>query len=102
VSRQQVNDFTFVQEADNEPLQLLLLTPSSLEAYQKRRLILRLREFAASDSSSCPRKAIAFLLSEDAFSSASEKYSLNALLALQVLYVLLLLSKASARLKTNL
>ncbi|KAJ0421332.1 hypothetical protein BJY00DRAFT_312242 [Aspergillus carlsbadensis] len=84
VSRPQV-DFTFIQEGDNEHLQLLLLTPSSLEAYQKRSLILRLREFAASDSSSCPRKAIAFLLSEDAFSNASEKYSLNGLLALQVL-----------------
>jgi hypothetical protein len=96
VSRPQVNDFTFIQEGDNEHLQLLLLTPSSLEAYQKRSLILRLREFAASDSSSCPRKAIAFLLSEDAFSSASEKYSLNGLLALQVLYVLLFLSKTAA------
>jgi hypothetical protein len=96
VSRPQVNDFTFIQEGDNEHLQLLLLTPSSLEAYQKRSLILRLREFAASDSSSCARKAIAFILSEDAFSSASEKYSLNGLLALQVLYVLLFLYKTAA------
>ncbi|KAL3458457.1 hypothetical protein BJX64DRAFT_292164 [Aspergillus heterothallicus] len=85
VSRHQINDFTFTQKADNQPLQVLILTPSSLEAYHKRSLILRLREFAALDSSSCPQKAIAFLLSEDAFSSANEKYSLNGLLALQVL-----------------
>ncbi|KAL2831733.1 hypothetical protein BDW59DRAFT_139928 [Aspergillus cavernicola] len=82
----QTSDFTFWQETSNQSLQVLLLFPSSLESHSKQNTILQLRQFVTSDLSSCPRKAIAFLLSEGRFASASEKYSLNGLLALQVLY----------------
>ncbi|KAL2870105.1 uncharacterized protein BJX67DRAFT_307198 [Aspergillus lucknowensis] len=84
----QPNDITFRPETGAQNLQILLLTPSSLEPSQKQDLILRLRQFAASDPSSCVKKAIAFLLSEEAFVSANGKYSLDGLFALQVMYAL--------------
>ncbi|KAL4916627.1 hypothetical protein BDW62DRAFT_185590 [Aspergillus aurantiobrunneus] len=82
----QTSDFTFQQENSTLSLQLLLLSPSSLEEdNEKQNTGLRLRHFAASDPMMHSRKAIAFLLSEEAFTSASGKYSLNGLLTLQAL-----------------
>ncbi|KAL5336859.1 hypothetical protein BJX70DRAFT_261863 [Aspergillus crustosus] len=79
------SDFVFQQGANRPSLQALLLAPSSLEAHQQANTSLQLREFADSAELPTVKKAIAFLLSEDAFTSASGKSTLNGLLGLQVL-----------------
>ncbi|KAI9369401.1 hypothetical protein BJX61DRAFT_150634 [Aspergillus egyptiacus] len=80
----QTSDFSFGQETDSRSLKVILLSPSSLEDNERQCTVLRLKRLVTSDSP-FSRKAIAFLLSEDAFASASEKYSMSGLLALQVL-----------------
>ncbi|RDW81638.1 uncharacterized protein DSM5745_05195 [Aspergillus mulundensis] len=80
----QTSDLTFQQETTTKTVQILLLTPTSLDAPEKQSTGLRLRQFVASSPAMHPSKAIAFLLSEDSFTSASGRYSLNSLLALQV------------------
>ncbi|KAL4925514.1 uncharacterized protein BDV17DRAFT_184058 [Aspergillus undulatus] len=82
----QSSDFTFQQENSAQCLQILLITQSSLQESEKQNTGLRLRHFtSSSDPASSSRKAIAFLLSEEPFNSASRKYNLDGLLALQVL-----------------
>ncbi len=82
----QISDFNFQQINSAQPLQVLLLTPSSLEDNEKQNTSLRLRHFAAPDTLPYPKKAVALMLSQEAFTTASGKYSLDGLLALQVLY----------------
>jgi hypothetical protein len=79
-------DFNFQQINSAQPLEVLLLTPSSLEDNEKQSTNLRLRHFATSDTPLSPKKAVALMLSQEAFTSASGKCSLDDLLALQVLY----------------
>ncbi|KAL4936234.1 hypothetical protein BDV06DRAFT_96516 [Aspergillus oleicola] len=78
-------DFIFQQKNSAQALHVLLLTPSLLQDPEKQNTSLRLRHFASSTPTPYARKAIALLLSEEAFTSASGKYSLNGLLALQAL-----------------
>ncbi|KAL4902666.1 hypothetical protein BDW74DRAFT_158293 [Aspergillus multicolor] len=81
----ETSDLAFHQENTTKTVQILLLTPSSLDTPEKQSTSLRLRQFVASDPALYRRKAIALLLSEDSFISASGRYSLDGLLALQVL-----------------
>ncbi|KAL4969413.1 uncharacterized protein BDV14DRAFT_104569 [Aspergillus stella-maris] len=80
----QTVDFIFQHRKCTQGLQVLLLTPCLLQDSEKQNTILRLRHFVSSEPTPA-RKGIALLLSEDAFTSASGKYSLNGLLALQTL-----------------
>lgn len=75
-------DFSF-RSAGGSQIYILLLTLSSLDASNKQETISRIQRFADSSSS---RQAIAFLLSEDSFVTASGKYPLDGLLNLQVMY----------------
>ncbi|PYI08742.1 hypothetical protein BO78DRAFT_56048 [Aspergillus sclerotiicarbonarius CBS 121057] len=67
-------------------LSILLLTSSSLEASATPNTISRLRQFSLSPTHRASKKAIAFLLSEAPFRSASGRCRLEGLVALQVLY----------------
>lgn len=73
-------DFSFRLASSSQPLHILLLTPSSLEATNRQETISRLQHFPSNSS----KTAVAFLLSEDPFTTASGKYNLDGLLALQV------------------
>ncbi|RAK95589.1 uncharacterized protein BO80DRAFT_393636 [Aspergillus ibericus CBS 121593] len=68
-------------------LSVLLLTSSSLESSTTPNTISRLRQFFLCPASRASKKAIVFLLSEAPFSSASGRYRLEGLVALQVLMV---------------
>ncbi|PTU23965.1 hypothetical protein P175DRAFT_0527419 [Aspergillus ochraceoroseus IBT 24754] len=81
-SGSQIPDFIFQQQGCS-PLHALLLTTTSIEL-QKQDIISQVEQFA-SNQLPCAKKVIAFLLSENAFSSASGKYGLDGLLAVQVL-----------------
>lgn len=73
-------DFSFDLSSSSQPLHILLLTSSSLEATNKQETISRLQHFSNNSS----KIAVAFLLSEKPFTTASGKYNLDGLLALQV------------------
>lgn len=79
------HDFTFdiLSAQGNRPLQILLLTPSSLSVSNKAETISRIEQFATCTDEQ--DVAIAFLLSENAFTPASRRCDLMPLLALQVL-----------------
>lgn len=83
----QNHDFNFCL-APGLNLQILLLTPSSLETANKQETVSRLQRFSTTSPASS-QIAIAILLSEDSFTTASGKYNLDGLLALQVLYIIL-------------
>lgn len=76
-------DFTVRLESSPEPLDLVLLTPISLEFTNKQDTISRLVRLHSSQSNT----AIALLLSDEPFRNASGKGSLDALLGLQVMSV---------------
>jgi hypothetical protein len=87
-----------LQEADfdfdlgnSQNLNVLLLSHSSIQD-DRQETIDRLKMFSCMATSS-HRKAIAFLLTEEPFSSASGRYRLEGLLTLQVLYACSSLSK---------
>jgi hypothetical protein len=79
----QESDFHF-DLGNSEHLKVLLLSRSSVQD-NRQETVARLKRFARMATGS-HRKAIAFLLTEEPFSSASGRYSLEGLLALQVLY----------------
>lgn len=82
----QNHDFSFCL-ASGLNLHFLLLTPSSLELSNKQETVSRLRRFSTTSPASS-QSAIAILLSEDPFTTASGKYNVDGLLALQVLYII--------------
>ena len=78
-------DFIF-RSASSSQIYIKLLTPSSIEAPEKQETIACRQHFAALNKPASSRKAIAFLLSEAPFVTASGKYALDGLLGLQVMY----------------
>lgn len=73
-------DFSFRLASSAQLLHIFLLTPSSLEASNKQETVSRLQRFSYNSA----KIAVAFLLSEDSFTTASGKYNLDGPLALQV------------------
>ena len=76
-------DFTLCLESSPEHLNIILLSPSSLEPTNKQDTISRLIRFHSSHSNT----AVALLLSDESFQKASGKGSLDALLGLQAMLV---------------
>jgi hypothetical protein len=76
-------DFHF-DLGNSQHLKVLLLSQSSVQD-NSQETIAQLKRFSCMAPGS-HRKAIVFLLTEEPFSSASSRYSLEGLLALQVLY----------------
>lgn len=76
-------DFSLRLESSSERLDILLLSPTSLESTNKQDTISRLARLHSSHSST----AIALLLSDEPFRNASGKGPLDALLDLQVMSV---------------
>lgn len=76
-------DFDF--DLGNSQHLLVLLLSQSFVQDNRQETIAQLKRFSGMATGS-HRKAIAFLLTEEPFSSASGRYSLDGLLALQVLY----------------
>ncbi|KAE8149699.1 hypothetical protein BDV25DRAFT_123457 [Aspergillus avenaceus] len=77
-------DFVLYSLHRSLPLRVLLLGPSSIDSKFEPETVSRLTQFYHSISNS-QNHAVVFLCSEDAFNRASGKYSLDGLLALQVL-----------------
>lgn len=78
------SDFYFRLGNDTATLSILLLTPSSIEQSVAEETKSRLRQFS-SLTSDMGKKAVVFLLSETPFRSASGRYRLDGLVALQAL-----------------
>jgi hypothetical protein len=76
-------DFHF-DLGNSQHLKVLLLSQSSVQD-NRQETIAQLKRFSCMATGS-HRKAIVFLLTEEPFSNASSRYSLEGLLALQVLY----------------
>ncbi|GKZ76382.1 hypothetical protein AnigIFM56816_006642 [Aspergillus niger] len=79
-------DFNFRLSHETETLSILLLTPSSIESSVTQETTSRLRQLSA-HASGISKKAVAFLLSETAFHSASGRYRLDGLVTLQALMI---------------
>ncbi|KAL3260491.1 hypothetical protein ABHI18_004518 [Aspergillus niger] len=79
-------DFNFRLGHETETLDILLLTPSSIESSVTQETTSRLRQLSA-HASGISKKAVAFLLSETAFHSASGRYRLDGLVTLQALMI---------------
>ncbi|GKZ72741.1 hypothetical protein AnigIFM63309_009033 [Aspergillus niger] len=79
-------DFNFRLGHETETLDILLLTPSSIESSVTQEATSRLRQLSA-HASGISKKAVAFLLSETAFHSASGRYRLDGLVTLQALMI---------------
>ncbi|PYH90603.1 hypothetical protein BO71DRAFT_402074 [Aspergillus ellipticus CBS 707.79] len=80
------HDFSFPIGSGAETLRILLLTPSSVQPDAVQSTTPRLQQFSVSTTTG-GKRAVAILLSEAPFSSASGRYNLDGLLALQVLMV---------------
>ncbi|OJJ68874.1 hypothetical protein ASPBRDRAFT_46154, partial [Aspergillus brasiliensis CBS 101740] len=78
-------DFIFRLAHETATLGILLLTPSSIEPPIAQETTSRLRQFSALPSR-INHNAVAFLLSETPFHSASGRYRIDGLVALQALY----------------
>ncbi|RAH58463.1 hypothetical protein BO85DRAFT_275497 [Aspergillus piperis CBS 112811] len=80
------SDFNFRLGNDTATLSILLLTPSSIEASVAEETTFRLRQFS-SLAGGVDKEAVVYLLSEAPFHSASGRYRLDGLVALQALMI---------------
>lgn len=78
------SDFNFRLGNDTATLSILLLTPSSIEASVAEETTFRLRQFSFL-AGRVDKKAVVYLLSGTPFHSASGRYRLDGLVALQAL-----------------
>ncbi|GAA90381.1 similar to An15g04500 [Aspergillus luchuensis IFO 4308] len=80
------SDFNFRLGNDTATLSILLLTPSSIEASVAEETTFRLRQFSFL-AGRVDKKAVVYLLSGTPFHSASGRYGLDGLVALQALMI---------------
>ncbi|OJZ85850.1 hypothetical protein ASPFODRAFT_135855 [Aspergillus luchuensis CBS 106.47] len=81
------SDFNFRLGNDTATLSILLLTPSSIEASVAEETTFRLRQFSSLAGRRVDKTAVVYLLSETPFHSASGRYRLDGLVALQALMI---------------